>query len=127
MITSEITIAGETVTIGYCFATEIAFKDLAGEDITDFMGEVFNALNAQPQRMPDIKKSICLLLAASLAFNHEQGKEPTITDTEIMNKATPIELGTAIGEVLKIRGQFYHVPEGEPKDDSKRGHRKGKN
>lgn len=126
MITSEITIAGETVTIGYCFATEIAFKDLAGEDITDFMGEVFNALNAQPQRMPDIKKSIFLLLAASIAYNQEQGKEPTITDTEIMNKATPIELGTAIGEVLKIRGQFYQVPEGEPKD-SKRGHRKGKN
>ena len=113
---SEITIAGKTVTIGYCFATEIAFKDLAGIDINDFMNEVFTALNAQPQRMPDIKKSICLLLASMISYYQEQEKEVPITDSEIMNNASPIELGNAIGAVLTLRGQFYQIPEGEPKD-----------
>ena len=52
----EITLAGKHVTVAYCYATEIAYKDLSGQDIADFMGEVGEAIAAN--KMPDVKKSI---------------------------------------------------------------------
>ena len=64
MIREEITLAGKPVTLGYCYATEIAYKDLSGEDITDIIQETIACVNAQPARMPDAKRSICLVLAS---------------------------------------------------------------
>ena len=68
MITKEITIAGKPVTLGYCYATEIAYKDLSGEDITTILQETLAAVNAEPPRMPDTKRSIYLVLAAVMAY-----------------------------------------------------------
>ena len=65
---SNITIAGKTVTLGYCYATEIAYKDIAGGDINDFILEVGQAIEAQ--KMPDIKKTIMLIsLKRDLIFS----------------------------------------------------------
>ena len=45
-----------TVTMGYCYATEIAFKNIAGQDIADFMTEALPLI--KDNKMPDIKKTI---------------------------------------------------------------------
>jgi len=116
MITKEITIGGKPVTLAYCYATEISYKLLSDEDINAFMQEVNKCLTAEPQRMPDIRKTIFLILAAVSAYYESRGEELPIDDKELMYECKPDELGTALGVVLGLRGQFYVVPSGEPED-----------
>lgn len=120
----EITLAGKQVTVAYCYATEIAFKDLSGQDIADFMGEIGEALAAN--KMPDVKKSIFLLVAAIMSYYEPKKEDAPISDAQIMTDATPLEMGAAIGAVLNLRSEFYALPEGEPKEKKKNAS-KGKN
>ena len=130
MITKEITLAGKPVTLSYCYATEIAYKDLSGEDITTILQETLEAVNAEPPRMPDVKRSIYLVLAAAMAYyqSKDEDAHAPIKDTDLMNDATPLELGTALGAIITMRSQFYSIPNGEPEDKPAKGKgKKGKN
>ena len=124
MIHEEITIAGKPVTLGYCYATEVAYKELSGEDIADIIQETIAAVNAQPARMPDAKRSIYLVLAAVMAYYQSKGEDAPIKDTDLMNDCTPLELGTALGTIITLWSKFYHIPAGEPKEKPTKG--KGK-
>lgn len=124
MIHEEITLAGKPVTLGYCYATEIAYKELSGEDITDIIQETAACVNAQPPRMPDVKRSIYLVLAAVMAYYQSKDEDAPIKDTDLMNEATPVELGIALGTIITLWAQFYNIPKGEPKDKPAKG--KGK-
>jgi hypothetical protein len=114
MIHEEVTLAGKPVTLGYCYATEITFKDLAGQDITDFLTEALPLI--QDNKMPDIKKSIYAILSCMIAYYESIGKKSPVKDTDLMNEATPLEIGTALGTFLTLRANFYHLPAGEPED-----------
>ena len=116
MITKEITIGGKPVTLAYCYATEFSYKLLSDEDINIFMQEVYECMNDDIQRMPDIRKTIFLILAAVSAYYESRGEELPIDDKTLMYECKPEELGTALGVVLGLRGQFYAVPSGEPED-----------
>jgi len=124
MIHEEITLAGKPVTLGYCYATEIAYKDLSGEDITDIIQDTITGINATPSRMPDAKRSIHLVLAAIIAYYECVKKEKPIKDIDIMSEATPLELGKALGTIINLWAKFYNIPKGEPKDKPQKG--KGK-
>jgi len=113
------TIAGKEVTLAYCYATEIAYKEFTGEDISTYMKEAFVALNGQPIRMPDVKKTIYIILAAAMAYSNGKDEDASIKDTDLMNEATPQELGTALGTILSLYTQFYALPKEEEKEDSK--------
>ena len=113
MITKEITLCGKPVTLGYCFATEISFKDMAEQDITDFMVETIPLIQANQQ--PDIKSVIYLILSCILPYYEDSAKAP-VTDRDIMRDATPEELGIALGTIITMRADFYHIPAGEPED-----------
>ena len=128
MIHEETTLAGKPVTLGYCYATEIAYKDLSGEDIAAIIQETIACVDAKPARMPDTKRSIYLVLSAVMAYYQSQDEDAPIKDTDLMNEATPLEIGTAFGTVLKLRGDFYHIPTGEPAEKPTKGKgKKGKN
>ena len=127
MIHEEITIAGKPVTLGYCYATEIAYKDLSGEDIAAIIQETFAAVNAKPVRMPDTKRSIYLVLAAIIAYYESVKKETPIKDIDIMSEATPLELGTALGTIITLWAKFYNIPAGEPEDKPTNERGKAKN
>ena len=128
MIHEEITLAGKPVTLGYCYATEIAYKALSGEDITAIIQETFACLNAQPKRMPDAKRSIYLVLAAVMAYYQNKEEDAPIKDTDLMNDTTPLELGTALGTIINLWAKFYNIPKGEPEDKPTKGKgKKGKN
>ena len=117
-----------TVTLGYCYATEIAYKDLSGEDITAIIQETIAAVNAQPARMPDTKRSIDLVLAAAMAYYQSKDEDAPIKDTDLMNEATPSELGNALGTIINLWAKFYSIPAGEPEDKpAKEKGNKGKN
>lgn len=124
MIHEEITLAGKPVTLGYCYATEIAYKDLSGEDIADIIQETIASINAQPARMPDTKRSIYLVLAAVIAYCQSKDEDAPIKDTDLMNETTPLELGTALGTIITLWAQFYNIPKGEPEEKPAKG--KGK-
>ena len=127
MIHEEVTLAGKPVTLGYCFATEIAYKDLSDEDITAIIQETIAAVNAQPARMPDTKRSIYLVLAAVMAYYQSKDEDAPIKDTALMNDTTPLELGTALGTIINLWAKFYHIPAGEPADKPQEERDKTKN
>ena len=124
MITKEITICGKQVTLAYCYATEISYKILSDEDIIDFGQEVIEKI--QHEQMPDIRKTIFLILASMNAYYESKGEKAPVSDKELMYECTPQEIGQALGVIIGLRSQFYHVPTDEPKDKPAEG-KKGKN
>lgn len=125
MKTKEITIAGKTVTLAYCYATEIAYKEFTGEDISAIIQETIAAANAKPARMPDTKRSIYLVLAAVMAYYESIKEKAPIKDIDLMIETSPLELGAALGTIITLWADFYRLVPGEPKE-KKKGKR-GKN
>lgn len=114
MIQKEITLLGKQVTLAYCYATEISYKILTDEDIIDFGQEI--AEKIQHQQMPDIRKSIFLIIASMQSYyESKEGKAP-IDDKELLYESTPQEIGQALGTVIGLRSKFYQIPSGEPED-----------
>ena len=116
METAKINIIGKTVTVAYCYATEIAFKKMSAEDINDFTEEITQAI--KDNRMPDVEKSIMLIMSAMLAYCQATGTEQTIQDSEIMTECSPKELSMALAAILGLRIDFYKVDEN---DEEKKG------
>ena len=124
MITKEITICSKQVTLAYCYATEIAYKDLADEDMLDYAKHAIDSIHAQ--RDPDIKRTIFAIIACMMAYYEDADRTP-VKDSEIVREATPVEIGTAMLTILSMRSEFYHVPTGEPEDKPKDGRDDEKN
>ena len=124
MITKEITICSKQVTLAYCYATEIAYKDLADEDMLDYAKHAIDSIHAQ--RDPDIKRTIFAIIACMMAYYEDADRTP-VKDSEIVREATPVEIGTAMLTILSMRSEFYHVPTGEPEDKPKDGQDDEKN
>ena len=76
MITKEITICSKQVTLAYCYATEIAYKDLADEDMLDYAKHAIESIQAQ--RDPDIKRTIFAIIACMMAYYEDADKAPII-------------------------------------------------
>lgn len=112
MVKKEITLCGKQINIAYCYATEISFKILTDEDINDYMQEAYSVIQAE--RMPDIDKSVKLILSAITAYYESKEEEPPIGSKELLYESTPTEIGNALGVILAMRVEFYHVPKGEP-------------
>lgn len=127
MIQKEITLCGKPVTLGYCFATEIAYKELADEDIHDYVQHVVDC--SQQNRDPDVKRTIMAIIACITAYYEKE--EVPVKDIDIMREATSTEYSTAILTILNLRQEFYHVPAGEPEDKAPKaspsGRKKKKN
>ena len=125
MITKEVTICGKQVTLAYCYATEIAFKNLCNEDMFDYAKHAIESIQAE--RDPDIEKTIYAIIACMMAYYEEIDKAP-IKDTDLMKEAKPVETGTAMLAILSMRTEFYNIPKGEPEDKPQKGKgKKGKN
>lgn len=108
MIEKEITIGGKQVKIGYCFATELVFKQYTGVNIEDM-------------DMQNPEHIIYFILSAIIAYYEDSCEQSPVKDTDLMYKAKPAELVAALTEVLKIRAEWYEVPKGDdekPADES---------
>lgn len=127
MITQEITLCSRQINIGYCYATEIAYKDLTDENITEYVKEAIDCV--QQERDPDPKKTILAIIACMMAYYNSKGEDAPLKSEDIMNEAKPAEIGMAIFAIVNMRAEFYSVPKDEPKDkvpDEKKGKGKGK-
>lgn len=118
MTSKEINICGKPVTLCYCFATEICYKVLTDEDINDFVAEAIKAINEK--HMPDMKRTLNFILAGLTAYYESlnKKKKAPVTDTMLLTEMTPDEMCTALGTLIGLRAEFYHVPNDEPKDKS---------
>lgn len=125
MIKKETTICGKQVTLAYCYATEIAFKDLSDQDITDFMIETIPQI--QDQKMPSAKKVTHLIVASMMSYYESKDEKMPIEVKDIMYQATASEIGNALGVIIGLRAEFYHIPSGEPEDKPKDGDAEPKN
>ena len=50
MITREVTLCGKQVTLAYCYATEIAYKDFTGEDIIKYIRYAIECIQSKEDR-----------------------------------------------------------------------------
>lgn len=123
MFQQTITIAGQSLPLAYCFATEIAFTDLSGQNINDFFPSAIESLKAK--KMPDTKLVIFLIVAAALAAAQAEGTDCPIADSDLMYNATPEELGTALGIVIGLRAKFYHLPPADEQQAEAEAAKKG--
>ena len=130
MKTKEITICGKQVTLAYCYATEIIYKDITGEDLIDYVKNAIASISKEKD--PDAKQTLSAILSLAMAYDQwkvEDGKEAQqqLTLKELMNEAQPAEIGMAMLAVIDLRGQFYHVSksdEEEIKAEEKEGEEK---
>lgn len=125
MSKKEITLCGKKVTLAYCYATEIAFKDLSDQDITDFMIEAVPQI--QDQKMPSAKNVTHLIVASMMSYYESKDEKMPIEVKDIMYQATASEIGNALGVIIGLRAEFYHIPTGEPEDKPKDGDAEPKN
>jgi hypothetical protein len=128
MITREVTLCGKSVTLAYCYATEIAYKDLTNEDIIKYIRYAIECI--QSKEDPDIKQSVFAIVACMIAYSQSKNEEETpVTDKELMLHMSPLELGKAVLAIISMRLEFYKVPDQEcgEKKTEKKGKGKGKN
>ena len=120
MKVKEVTIAGKTVALAYCYATEIAFSDYTGQDINQFIASLMPDDDGN-KPTADPKKVLYAILSAALTYAENMEQECPIKDTDLMYSAKPGELIEAFTAVIQLRNEWYHVPEGEPKDKPAEG------
>ena len=129
MIKETTKIAGIDVTLGYCFATELNYRNLADEEIADYFKKAFACI--QEEKDPDTDKSIRLVLASVISYSDSQSEGKAtypINERTLIYDTAPDELMKAVITIINLRNKFYKVPEGEPKDkEPKAGRKKGKN
>jgi hypothetical protein len=104
MKTKEITICGKQVTLAYCFATELTFKNFTGLEIE----------NIEPGNREHI---IYLILSAIAAYYQSKEEEAPIKDIELMYDAKPTEIVTAFKEAIKLKNEWYDIPNGDKVDE----------
>lgn len=120
MTTKTITICGRDTTLAYCNATEIAFKMLSDENIGEFFtNEVFPAINAKPARLPDMRKTIFLVVSAINSYYDYAGKQSPVSDRELMYEAKAGDIPKALAAVIELYGTFYATP-GDEKDEDRK-------
>ena len=105
----EVTIAGKPVMLAYCYATEIIFNDLTGEDINEYFKEVFGE-----GKTTNPKKLLYGILACAIAY--AQGTTQTdgvLEDKMLMYEANPAELIEAFKVVVELHNEWYKLPSSE--------------
>ena len=106
----EVTIAGKPVMLAYCYATEIIFNDLTGEDINEYFKEVFG----EGKTPTNPKKLLYAILACAIAY--AQGTTQTdgvLEDKMLMYEANPAELIEAFKVVVELHNEWYKLPSSE--------------
>jgi hypothetical protein len=100
MKTKEITICGKHVMLAYCFATELAFKNFTGLEIEEF----------DPSNRDHI---IYMILSAIAAYYLKREEDAPIKDTDLMYESKPAEIIDAIKETIKLKNDWYEIPNGD--------------
>ena len=105
------------VMLGYCFATEILFNEMAGEEVGTFVKEAISQISEG--NMPDRKKSMILIQAAMEAYYESVGTKAPFTEKDLKDSHHSDEFGTAIGTILGMYIKMNTSPTGESDEKKK--------
>ncbi len=95
-----ITICDKPAGLAYCFATEMLFVKLTG-------------ISIDQMSITTPVHIISLIGAAHVAYCDSHKQEVQINDTDLMYNAKPKELEQALNEVLRMRMEWYEIPQAE--------------
>lgn len=112
MIQKQVKIAGREVCMAYCYATEVAFREYAGEDL----GEFISRLASGGSGAPDPQKVVYAIISSVLPYYQSRGEEPPVNDGTLLYECGPEELSQLLVEVLRLRASWYRIPAGEPEE-----------
>lgn len=125
MKTKNIKIAGVEVTMAYCYATEIIYNNFTGEDLQTLIIKM--AASSKGGEPVNPKNIMYVILSAVIAYYQSNGEDTPIADTDLMFKAEPGELISALTAVISLHSEWYNIPKGEPKDKKAKKGSKSKN
>lgn len=118
----KVKIAGKQVWLAYCYATEIIFNDLTGEDINEYFKEVFTSEEGKYKTNP--KKLLYAILACAIAYAQGTQTEDALDDKTLMYEAKPSELIEAFKVVVELRNEWYKLPSTEKPEKEEKGNGK---
>ena len=116
----KVKIAGKQVWLAYCYATEIVFNDLTGEDINEYFKEVFG----EGKNPTNPKKILYAILACAIAYAQGTQTEDALDDKALMYEAKPSELIEAFKVVVELRNEWYKLPSSEKPEKEEKGNGK---
>lgn len=102
------------VMLGYCFATEIMFHELAGQNVSDFVKEALEAL--QNNKFMEDPRTVHLIRASIESYYESVNKKAPITDKDIVASHHKDEIGTMFGTVLSMYLKMNMSPQGDGED-----------
>lgn len=113
MKTTKVKLAGKSVNISYCYATEIAFHGYTKKTIPEFINETHVAI--QEGKTPNPSDAFYFVLAAMLSYYEGKGEEAPIKDSDLLYHASPDELNKATAALITLFSEWYAIPADEPK------------
>ena len=116
----KVKIAGKQVWLAYCYATEIVFNDLTGEDINEYFKELFTSEEGKTNP----KKLLYAILACAIAYAQGTQTEDALEDKQLMYEAKPSELIEAFKVVVELRNEWYKLPSSEKPEKEEKGNGK---
>lgn len=126
METRTTTINGKQVTLAYCWGTEINYgKFTNGDNASIFIHDTAIKVDAlrkgDATAQPDIEKCIYLILSAAIAYYKSKDEECPITADDFLFTNEPKELYEALGHVILLYGEFYHLTDADKPKQKKKG------
>lgn len=117
-----IQICGKMVVMRYCAATETGYEKISGRSSTIFVPDIEkdeegHITNIKPKAMTE--DFIILAVAAIIAAYQRKGEYAPITADDIIYEANPSEVEELIKTVIKLRNEWYKIPDVVKVEDNK--------
>lgn len=118
----SIQICGKTVLMRYCAATETGYEKISGKSSAIFVPEIEKdeegkIINIKPKAMTE--DFIILAVAAIIAAYQQKGENAPITADDIIYEANPSEVEELIKTIVKLRNEWYKIPDVVKVEDNK--------
>ena len=118
----SIQICGKTVLMRYCAATETGYEKISGKSSAIFVPDIEKdeegkIINIKPKAMTE--DFIILAVAAIIAAYQRKGEDAPITADDIIYEANPEEVEELIKTIIKIRNEWYKIPDVVKVEDNK--------
>ena len=98
--------------MAYCYATEVAFSEYAGEDLGAFVARIAEGGHTAT----DPGKVVYAIMSCVLPYYQSRGEEPPVGDGILLYECSPEEISQLLVEVLRLRASWYRLPAGEPEE-----------
>lgn len=118
----SIQICGKTVLMRYCAATETGYEKISGKSSAIFVPDIEKdeegkIINIKPKAMTE--DFIILAVAAIIAAYQRKGEDAPITADDIIYEANPSEVEELIKTIVKLRNEWYKIPDVVKVEDNK--------